>query len=71
MDYEGLRRQGVMGDGWSNTQGCDKQDKLYAQLKESFSINIISATSQMELLFFLKKGPNPILWGKTMADHLH
>ena len=32
MDYEGLKSQRVMGDGWSNTQGCDKQkeedDKL-------------------------------------------
>lgn len=45
VDYEGLKSQRVMGDGWSDTQGCDKQkkedDKLYAQLKESFFINLI------------------------------
>lgn len=32
VDYEGLKSQRVMGDGWSNTQGCDKQKKEHDKL---------------------------------------
>lgn len=60
MDYEGLKSQRVMGDGWSDTKGCDKQkkedDKLYAQLKESFFINLIILLQVKR--GFLKKKPS-------------
>lgn len=45
MDYEGLKSQRMMGGGWSNTRGCDKQKeedgKVYTQPKEFLFRNFI------------------------------
>lgn len=62
VDYEGLKSQRVMGGGWSNTQGCDKQKKedgkVYAQLKEFLFRNCIILV-QVEWSLKKKKSPSP------------